>query len=64
MQLNATLADIHSIKYITAEINRKAVVDSNSLHDQRSYHNATYLHSPEVKIIKDAYSIERNNYSL
>lgn len=63
-QPNATLADIHPIKYITAEINPKAAVDTNSLNDQRSYHNALYLHSPEVKIIKGAYSIERNSYPL
>lgn len=43
-QPNATLADAHPIKYITAEINPKAAVDTNSLNDQRSYHNALYLY--------------------
>lgn len=60
---NATLHDDVGIKYFTAEITNKAAADLNSVNDQRSYHQALYLHSNNrLKTIKGDYAVDKVAY--
>lgn len=59
----SVLHDRDGIKYFTAEINDKAASDPDSLKDQRSYHQALYLHSvapsKQLRTIKGNYAVDQ-----
>lgn len=48
----------NSIKYFTAEITDRAAGDPNSVNDQRSYHQAIYLHNKKLSTIKGSYAVD------